>query len=688
MNIWEKVRLFFSVLNLIRFNFLVILIGTAFVFIDQGQEVLISMGEINGEWQDYILRAVFLLATVLYAFSVWYSARIMFLFNFGTRASHSDCYPRFKKHLPRLLGFLVLILVAIALLMASDTLYWLAATLAGIAILFLIVVYDYKDYLGLNVLIDDFKDLSTFTALPTITKIIITALLILNILLMILFIKAPILTVNIFFLNAASIVLIAMSLTTVTGNTITYYGNRYNVPVLWLLAITLIVFSLFNDNHRVRQEKNMRSHDFKTLTLDSLSKASTAPKRPLEYYDSLEKYFKDWIIEPKNKYGTDPVPVFIVTAEGGGIRAAYWTALVLSELQDRDKTFPRHVFAISGVSGGSLGGAVFDALLVSEPEGGAYTKNRTMRNRADRILAEDFLSPTVATLLFPDLLQRFMPLAFLDDRAMTLEAAWEKAWTKEAGNIHFSFSDPFINLWGKQPFHIPLLFLNSTVVETGQRIIVNPLYSGNNDDEFNDDFSHALNATSLIGDRIPLSTAVHMSARFTYVSPAGSIKRLDRPGKDSWIRVVDGGYFENSGAVTANEILTKIQNAAEEHEANIKIVVIQIRNSPIPIEKDREENYDKRIFVSEVLSPVQALLHVREARGYQAREELSQRVGDNNFNFTLCKLKGTTLPLGWMLSKKARDEMEKQLTGRQGGKATTCDKTNKKNLDKVIKLLK
>ena len=38
---------------------------------------------------------------------------------------------------------------------------------------------------------------------------------------------------------------------------------------------------------------------------------------------------------------------------------------------------------------------------------------------------QDALSPTLTGMLFPDLLQRFLPVAFLPDRAEALERAWE-----------------------------------------------------------------------------------------------------------------------------------------------------------------------------------------------------------------------------------------------------------------------
>jgi hypothetical protein len=66
-------------------------------------------------------------------------------------------------------------------------------------------------------------------------------------------------------------------------------------------------------------------------------------------------------------------PVFIVAAQGGGISAGYHAALSLARLYDECPEFARHVFAISAVSGGSLGSAVFAELLSSVPVSPFYS---------------------------------------------------------------------------------------------------------------------------------------------------------------------------------------------------------------------------------------------------------------------------------------------------------------------------
>src|SRR5690606_37338373 len=74
---------------------------------------------------------------------------------------------------------------------------------------------------------------------------------------------------------------------------------------------------------------------------------------------SLHQHFDAWRqLLPDHEHS----PVFVVAAAGGGLRAAYWTALLLAEMDDRTcGQFGRHVLAASGVSGGSLGLALYAA---------------------------------------------------------------------------------------------------------------------------------------------------------------------------------------------------------------------------------------------------------------------------------------------------------------------------------------
>ena len=82
--------------------------------------------------------------------------------------------------------------------------------------------------------------------------------------------------------------------------------------------------------------------------------------------------------------------------------------------------------------------------------------------------------------------------------------------------------------------------LNSTHVQTGQRVVTSA---------FTWKRLSALDLfdTGLDTADVSFVGAVHNSARFTYVSPAGAY--YDKTARFAG-QLVDGGYFDNSGACT------------------------------------------------------------------------------------------------------------------------------------------
>ncbi len=176
------------------------------------------------------------------------------------------------------------------------------------------------------------------------------------------------------------------------------------------------------------------------------------------------------------RYAHSRYPVYIVAAEGGGISAAYHVAAVLARLQDRCPNFAQHVFAISSVSGGSLGAAVFGGLSEAMAQNAPPTEcqrhpaSKEFERLTDDLLAEDHLSPLIWGLLFPDFLQRFFPFEIPSlDRARWLERSFEFSWRHFVPS--FYFEQPFLKRY-RPGNAVPALFMNTTEVGTGQRIVL------------------------------------------------------------------------------------------------------------------------------------------------------------------------------------------------------------------------
>jgi len=277
---------------------------------------------------------------------------------------------------------------------------------------------------------------------------------------------------------------------------------------------------------------------------------------------------------------------------------------------------------------------------------------------AAHVLGEDFLSPTLAAFLFPDLVQRFLPFPVERfDRARALEASWEDAWKSRMGNDRLA--EPFHALWkGDRAHRIPSLFLNGTWVETGKRMIASNLAIDAG--IFND----TADVFSFIDYAVPASTAAHLSARFTYVSPAGSLRK--RNGKETTARVVDGGYFENSGTATALDVLAALYERGR--ALNLDFILVYVNNDPGEPETSTAAPARPAAhrWLTELMSPIDALFNARVARGTYSQSltkefvEANAQGGKRNYYHFGLKQEKSAPPLGWFLSAKSRGSIDAQ----------------------------
>lgn len=477
-------------------------------------------------------------------------------------------------------------------------------------------------------------------------------------------------------MGTLAVLLIASSFFCMSGGFLCMLADRRGVPLLSLLA--LMAASLhathLNDNHRVRQYPSMNTHQ-----------RPDAP--PPDHRPGFDAYANAWL--QSRCIPQHACPVIMVAAEGGGLRSAAWTAMVLGRftaLVDQalppnggEPVFARYMFAGSGVSGGSLGLAAYVAALQVAPHTGAVIEVRT-----ERMLNHDYLAPVMANALFVDFTQRWLPGALFDDRGRALTRAWEQT-SQEQGMA--AFAQPFSALYehadGGVNADLPALFLNSTTVGQGWRLVQHPFHP------FNDNlWNTAYDGSVWLDPRVPLSEVVLNSARFTYLSPAGTLQtamqtQLPTPAD---FQLVDGGYFENSGTATLREIIRRLRTIAAKRNQPLQIIVLHISNDPslhdfveahdrqqpLPMYSatcPRVPSPTERSSYGEATAPAVALLETRDARGEFARVELLSSLrtnasdpgnGDVLWHIRLCP-GNYPLPLGWTISPPVFDEMHRQL---------------------------
>ena len=296
--------------------------------------------------------------------------------------------------------------------------------------------------------------------------------------------------------------------------------------------------------------------------------------------DDIAVKFRAWLNERK----TGPrYPVFVVAAQGGGIYAASSAGAFLATMQDHCPAFARHVFAISAVSGGSVGASLFNAAFADSIARGTNRKAAVdvepgcdrffaepgeLSERMRAITQEDHISPVLAYLVArsskpaspglsaarrnapvgvgfvrtrPDPRKK-LPLQLPASDPLKRRLDTGVCANHPDGNLMIQ---PFSKGWSEKG-DAPALVLNATWVETGYRVAFSPfdlepigggtLYSfGNLKDNPADP---------------PLIEAAVISARFPVIMPPW-IFNLDGGGR---LTFVDGGYADSSGAATALQL--------------------------------------------------------------------------------------------------------------------------------------
>lgn len=429
----------------------------------------------------------------------------------------------------------------------------------------------------------------------------------------------------------AFIVLVGLCWLIGLGTRLTTASQRWSFPVLTsaVLAIALLmaIVAPWFDGHDLRV---VESTDIDT--------------RP-----TISDVFEQW--RKQQPQGKSRVPLFIVAAEGGGSRAAYWTATILGRLQDRSNgAFAEHLLAISSVSGGSFGSVTFRALVAD----GSQSAKRDGQN----ITGDNHLGPQLARLLTVDLLQIPLLLFSNSDRGVALELGREASWRQFMNTDRFQ--EPFLDLWQQEPW--PALFINSTIAESGRRAVVSNVRLRTTDTI---EFNEVYDLLAEIGKDMPLSTAADTSSRFPYVSPPGTFTTTDGARG----HVVDGGYFENFGAATALDILLALNEEFEEHHTEVVPVVIQIsNNNELPDnvgdwkngrgEPVRAGNYEPIKVGLETTTPPRTLLATRNARGWSDTERLRRTVEELGGRYIHFRLPSDTrVPTGRILSERAKQAL-------------------------------
>ena len=437
---------------------------------------------------------------------------------------------------------------------------------------------------------------------------------------------------------------------------------------------------------------------------------------------TLEDAFAAWVSaqpEMEDPESDQVVPMVLVTAHGGGIRAAYWTTLVLdcvigharvertgrkdtcqgaSKPVDALRNDARRVFLASGVSGGSLGLAAYAQNLLSDDPGA--------EGWMDDRLGSDYASPTVGWGVLHDLPNHLLGIGSRSDCHPEDDCLRKDRASLLADRLDEGVDVPpqLRQTWDERlstdvavrerAETVPVLVFNTTAAGAAFGELVSAVKLGHNRltrDGIPDvpgtegvrptadadilPLSGQLEAVDLLCSErdLKLSTASVLSARFPVVSPSGRLEGTcaETEGMTSGMhyacqdgcdmRMVDGGYLDNSGMLTLSGILPELKRLIAEHNAgpgaDIAPFVIDIDSAYQSADNRLTESLD----ISESAVPLRSSM-VRGAVERYARGRVFRSLSRGCvFTIAPAMHPGLLAPLGWSLSDSTRSELRRAL---------------------------
>ncbi len=390
----------------------------------------------------------------------------------------------------------------------------------------------------------------------------------------------------------------------------------------------------------------------------------------------LGEYFQQWAEQRRTEIEKGAYPVFFVLADGGASRSGYWTAATLGKLEDTTGgKFSRHLFCLSGASGGSVGNGTFFSLLHKKDSLQQCRKGFT--KGACEFLQSDFLTYTLARMLGPDFIRPLIGSLPVDDRAAALEHAIEQG-EENGAFLHEAFKTPMSALTPVNA-NLPVLCINVTRMQDGRPSVISNIRADQNI------FSRRVDILARLpqGKDMKLSTAVVMGARFPYINPAG---RIDSS------YYVDGGYFDNSGAGFVHEMLMELnriikdtlQKTPNHFYKNLRFTVIHSQNGG---------NGDKLLqkihpVWNDLGSPFLTLVgafgtqtSVNDLRLKTFIQDMYRDTGEQGYfsiNLYGNHNRGEEYPMNWAISRYYIDKMNNLLTNPNNGLCNFYDYMKKR----------
>ncbi|GAA5023381.1 hypothetical protein GCM10011506_06190 [Marivirga lumbricoides] len=355
---------------------------------------------------------------------------------------------------------------------------------------------------------------------------------------------------------------------------ITYWfrGWAISVTILFFFIINILVTQDFLSKEHYAYGLNYSTKPF-AYTLENI--------RSLNSKENIEKDKKTTIgiLEKWRSKFDHPPKLILLTASGGGQRAAYWTMNALQHLDSMSggEVF-KHSVSISGASGGLIGAAYYRELKYLQQTDSSISPYE--KKYLDNI-GKEALNPIIFSLLTNDIFIRYQNFSYgkysyPKDRGYAFEQKLNKNTEGILDKRIIDYRDKELNA------EIPMLFLAPTSVNDGRKLYITPhsvSYMAENSSD-SDSSNSMLQSRSIDflrtfeeqdAQNLSFLTALRMSASFPYITP-----NVNLPSEPK-MEIMDAGLADNFGISDAVLFLHTFQDWIQQNTSGV--IILSIRDS-------------------------------------------------------------------------------------------------------------
>ena len=355
---------------------------------------------------------------------------------------------------------------------------------------------------------------------------------------------------------------------------VSFWLRRWSTFIVFTSLVLINYFSNFNFLNRPHEayglDYSVPPVIYSLAHMDSL----LAPEMVKKDRDNVINILENW----KSKFPEVTKPkLVLVTASGGGQRAALWTVKVLQSIYAIEEgEVLKHTELLTGASGGVLGEAFFREIYLRSLSDTSV--NPTDKKYLDQISADN-LNPIIFTLLVNDLLIRnqnfhYNGHKYLKDRGF----AFENQLNQNTEGI----MDKPISAYKEPEFsgNIPLLPVTTLITNDGRKLVISPHSMsffgtsmsgrlGTDEKKQTIDFMRFFENHD--SKSLRFLSALRMSATFPFITP--NIELPSNPVMET----MDTGLSDNFGIQDALRFMYVFQSWINENTEGV--VLITIRDS-------------------------------------------------------------------------------------------------------------